>query len=235
MSGIYGAGAGGEIFYRHISRSETISFFIDSYSDKKELFGLPVLRPSEINPDHTKIYNSVPDYEAEIKEYFPRERFVPFMETIKRFPTILEELVSEDAMWIKNYDVQYLNDNELKKVRNLLSDKQSIAFFEAWLAFRKNLDPRLCPSPTNTIADQYFPEDLNFNGNLFVDCGAFTGDTLNTYANRNANGTLIAFEPDPSNLKRLKKIAGQHPNIKTLIYPMGVYSTTSTLPFALEG
>ena len=55
---------------------------------------------------------------------------------------------------------------------------------------------------------QYFPEDLfRISPNeVFIDCGAFDGDTLKNFLTESSEhfDCYIAFEPDPSNFSKLE-------------------------------
>ncbi|MBF0232706.1 MAG: FkbM family methyltransferase [Desulfamplus sp.] len=89
--------------------------------------------------------------------------------------------------------------------------------------------------------EQYFPKDFKLEKGYgcFVDCGAFTGDTiLRVNKNIGTVDTLVAFEPDSINFAKLKK------NMSTskkqiaenlLLYPCGVWSKTEKLRFFDRG
>lgn len=78
---------------------------------------------------------------------------------------------------------------------------------------------------------QYFePEIYNLSGtDCFVDCGAFTGDTLDTCLSltKGKIAEYYAFEPDEANFEILKKKAGKNIHI----YKSGVFSKTTKLHF----
>ena len=60
------------------------------------------------------------------------------------------------------------------------------------------------------VPDQYFPGDLLtlHPGEVFVDCGAFDGDTVREVAMRCPElGSVDAFEPDPTNFAALERRA----------------------------
>jgi FkbM family methyltransferase len=59
--------------------------------------------------------------------------------------------------------------------------------------------------PFLNIKDIYFPSDL-FDlrtDEVFVDCGAYNGDTLQSFMEHGGNGEMIAIEPDRANLEEL--------------------------------
>jgi FkbM family methyltransferase len=71
------------------------------------------------------------------------------------------------------------------------------------------LDFDSLPSPV--AHEIYFPDDLvdMLPDEVFVDCGAFDGDTLSSFLKRNHDTfrRYIAFEPDPISLNRLNAFA----------------------------
>jgi FkbM family methyltransferase len=88
---------------------------------------------------------------------------------------------------------------------NRLSDIESKKQFEqyySWVCDPKGLFP-----PEGATRNQYFEQGLITLGTneVFVDCGAFIGDTLDAFLNRTSNmfGEYYAFEPDKENFFRL--------------------------------
>lgn len=89
--------------------------------------------------------------------------------------------------------------------------------------------------------EQYFPKEFKLEKGYgcFVDCGAFTGDTiLRLNDNMGTINSLIAFEPDLINFEKLTKNIS---NVKEqladnlLLYPCGVWSKTEKLSFLHRG
>jgi FkbM family methyltransferase len=84
---------------------------------------------------------------------------------------------------------------------------------------------------------QYFPKDLFRLGEneVFIDCGAFDGDTVAEF--RRATGDhfshLIAFEPDPMNFAALRSAVNGDSRITLQPYAAGV--RRETVRFTLSG
>jgi FkbM family methyltransferase len=89
---------------------------------------------------------------------------------------------------------------------DLWADKRSRDYYVSQLHWRMTLDsedlPRPCP-PQET----YFPEDLlrPREDEVFVDCGAYDGDSLRAFIARRGGlfREIVATEPDPRNFARL--------------------------------
>lgn len=94
---------------------------------------------------------------------------------------------------------------------NLLSDEDSRRQFVAHLRFRLQLDHKALPA---NEGESYFPAGLVPrlpDDCVFVDCGAFDGDTIGQFLRHQDHrfGEIHAFEPDASNCLRLRKyVAG---------------------------
>jgi FkbM family methyltransferase len=76
-------------------------------------------------------------------------------------------------------------------------------------------------SPHADIEDMYFPPDLVTlrQDEVFVDCGAYDGDTIRWFHNHGGAGKVIAIEPDAVNARRLNEI---HPGIDVIPFALGV-------------
>lgn len=72
---------------------------------------------------------------------------------------------------------------------------------------------------------QYFPNDLfRFSRNeVFVDCGAYDGDTISEFRRSTGNffTKIIAFEPDPENFAALKSAVIGDPRVVLQAYATG--------------
>ena len=83
---------------------------------------------------------------------------------------------------------------------------------------------------------QYFPEDLISlsDREVFVDCGAYNGDTLQDFvlASRGRFDKFIAFEPDPNNFQELQLKINDS---RITAHPFAVGDQTETLPFTASG
>ena len=94
---------------------------------------------------------------------------------------------------------------EIAAAAALWSDEASRA--EYWDQVRWRLQGGL-EGRRPPVADQYFPPDLFTldDHEVFVDCGAFDGDTLRDFAARRLGrfGRVYALEPDPATFARLR-------------------------------
>ncbi|MDQ3949753.1 MAG: FkbM family methyltransferase [Gemmatimonadota bacterium] len=95
---------------------------------------------------------------------------------------------------------------ELARSFGLLGDDRSRAEFVAQLRWRLRLDAAGLPEPAG--AQAYWDRTIlaPADGELFVDCGAFDGDTVTAFlhAHQNRFGGIVAYEPDAGTLRKLQ-------------------------------
>lgn len=95
------------------------------------------------------------------------------------------------------------------QVHDMLEDEASRQTYTDVLSYRFKLQPKKEISEIY-CDNQYFavPEMLTFSENdVFVDCGAFVGDTVESYLNhcQGLFHKIIAFEPGPVQFKAMKE------------------------------
>lgn len=105
------------------------------------------------------------------------------------------------------------HSEDVRAAFNLWADYASCREYVNQIRWRLLLDfDCLAPPVEHTI---YFPKDLCAISpeEVFVDCGAFDGDTAKLFIHESEGRfrSIIAFEPDPANFAHLKKNIKQMP------------------------
>jgi len=104
--------------------------------------------------------------------------------------------------------------SDIEKSFLLLEDEKSRLEFIAQLKLMLYANANVLP-PCDPTKSTYFPEDLFQLGQseVFVDCGAFDGDTTRALLLRTNGlfGFVVAYEPDPENFLKLKSYAASLP------------------------
>jgi FkbM family methyltransferase len=129
---------------------------------------------------------------------------------------------------------------EVKQVFSLWADDESRNEYLAQVRWRALMDfDSLMPPVEHEI---YFPNDLLtiLPDEVFVDCGAYDGDTIRNLLQTQApySGHIIAFEPDPSNFLKLKQYIQNRPaEVKEKIeaYPFALGANRSRVRFEAAG
>ena len=131
-------------------------------------------------------------------------------------------------------DFAFRHRPDLDAVYSLLADGQSKLVFENTVKFK------LTGKLTYLFDCETSPDEAYENiikphpGDIFIDLGAYNGDTVLEYARHSPDyGSIIAVEPDKRSFgKLLKNISSLH-NIEAL--NIGIHSGRSSLPFSMDG
>lgn len=237
---IYGAGAFGKIFYQALNYN--IDFFIDDFTMDTNIFNIPIKRLKDVDKD-TLIYISVLQHSKKIELQLKENGFtniMNFSKSIKTIPNILEEISRTNYLWLTE-DRSKMFDEKLYVLKKLLKDQKSKNLLEKIIMLRKTLDTKYY---IDSYDKEYFPSDVPILQNLskinFIDCGAYTGDSVRDMILQNKDVKLcVSFEPDIKNLEKLnaecKQLKTLYPQTDFLVYPAGVYSLNTTLKFSNNG
>ncbi len=125
---------------------------------------------------------------------------------------------------------------EIRTAFQLFRDTGSREEFVGQLAFRLLMDYDNLGWPKTV--DHYAPADLFDLGpnELFVDCGAYDGDTIAAFIEQQGESfsRIIAFEPDPLNYEKLQQRIRSLPESmgrKILVFPYALGSRHETVYF----
>lgn len=188
---IWGTGNTSKLFIEGLERIKdelTIYGYIDSYYSSDEFNSYPVIKPNELNKAEKPcvlICTPRPEVICEISKF----------------------LDENDIGWhlLDEYILKAHKDDVIK-VSNMLFDDRSKEVFEEIVLSR--ISGRY-PSESAVTENQYFCLDRFSKGitdEVFVDCGAYTGDTVEEFL-KFRNGQfkkIISFEPDSKNFDILK-------------------------------
>ena len=122
------------------------------------------------------------------------------------------------------------NTKRIEAVKNMLADEESKTVFTKLIHMRQYYDTK--DIPHYNYFNQYFPKDIIqcSKNEVFVDCGAFNGDTVKTFIKHCPDyGSVIAFEPDNENFLKLNRNLKHKRNIHTV--KAGVYNHTGYVNF----
>jgi FkbM family methyltransferase len=175
--------------------------------------------------------------------YLDRERQLQELGCVKVIP-YLSLLWTDPAAYLPHFSLDaphsILADADLiRRCGALWADQESAESFLGILRWRLLAD--FSGIPKRSVHEQYFPDDL-FKispDEVFVDCGAFDGDTIRAIAER-LEGDLcriFALEPDPQNFAKLQayltSLEDRGASITALPYAVG--RRRETLRFSASG
>ena len=144
----------------------------------------------------------------------------------------------------EEYDFNELNHvfttpeiSRIVTLYGLLNDEKSRHVFKAALKFKLTEDYTYLLEVKDDVKKQYFDEVVKFSDEeVFVDCGGYTGDTIEAFlkAVDNKFKHIYSFEPDERNFKILTKyVEGLEQKDKIKAIKAGVYYKSSV--FYLQG
>ena len=114
-----------------------------------------------------------------------------------------------DRYWLAERAIYDAQRADVSAAASMWHDHESRELYRAVLHYRTRWSAADSPRPVEGV--QYFPPDVpRTPGRMrFVDCGAYTGDTLESIASLGLDvDAAFVFEPDPQNFAKLTEIAG---------------------------
>lgn len=139
---------------------------------------------------------------------------------------------TKGMLYAEKYFTEHQKDAEA--VAALFADDLSREVYFSAIRYRKTHNPK--DAPFYSKHDQYFVKDIVplSDKEVFVDCGAFDGDTMKEFikATRGRYQSIVCFEPVEEYHRRLEK-RGKNKNVTAI--RAGVYKTSTTLQFNAEG
>jgi FkbM family methyltransferase len=122
------------------------------------------------------------------------------------------------------------NQRRIDSICRSLGDEQSVVTFLRAIRYQQSY--RRCDAPKYT-RDQYFADGVVSlsDTEVFVDCGAFTGDTVKVFLAECGGrySRIVCFEPDPKNFAKLAKKTRKHKGLSLI--QAGVWKESGTLQF----
>ena len=123
----------------------------------------------------------------------------------------------------------------VRRAAGIWADEESATLFRAIVEWFVTLDSDRVPAPLPASAT-YFPDVLRLRPDeRFVDCGAFDGDTVLSYAAAcdGRYGSIIALEPDPATFAKLSaRVASL---ARTAAVNAGAGASAGSIPFVASG
>ena len=253
---IYGAGRYGESFLLAMKENGIqADFFIDQYTKRNEVGGLPICRIDQVKDKEITIYISVApnprDSAADtgILEHLQQLGFsnvYSFLQSLHAFPKFLPILAQQNLLWMSGQTEDMVDRHNIQKVKTLFHEEKSIRLLDEIVAFRETLSPETYVPPDNQ--EEYFFNDLDIFSSIdqlrFIDAGAYIGDTVRSamseFEKRHQPVEyIVSFEPDLQNAGRLgqevQKQQQEHPDTRFIVNASGLWSKNAILRFSNTG
>lgn len=239
---VYGTGTFAQDIQRLLrDKGFMVVGFIDHrHTDKSYLNGLPIYLPEQAanlrHSDQITVILGLHNYQANLSEIITNLNFAGIHKiatSIDLYDIFGRELGIR--YWLVDREYYFSRLGFIEATLDLLSDAKSRSLVYSVMEFRLTGDVTKLPEPD--LYGQYHPENLSdWNRPLrFVDCGAFSGDTLADFLRNGITlESVAAFEPDLENYSRLANyVVKNRPALPSAsLYPCGVFSTSRQLSFA---
>jgi FkbM family methyltransferase len=153
---------------------------------------------------------------------------------------LFEKKIDFENYWLSgDKNIFELNYKKINKTKKLFHDIKSKNLFENIIAYRRTSDLEILPEP-DPIKKQYLPDDLPWlNKELpisLVDCGAFIGDTLNSFIDGGYTlKNYFGFEPDFENFNLLQKYVYEKNLSNAYLFRIATWNTNTFLDFSKSG
>jgi FkbM family methyltransferase len=229
---IYGAGSYAEDTYEFLKKHgiRTNAFCVDKkYLSQQKLFKnkFPIIDIEKIHEKYTECEMVIgfADHERAKK-------------TLKQlgyyYQTYFIDAPDQDIF----FDYSYIKNNQSKfaETLDMLADQRSKDIFIAFINAKISSNPSCLYKYTEF--NQYFPGILKFNDlEVFVDCGAYNGDTILNFVHKvkNKYQKIYAFEPDLATYQRLMDTINKEQIKDIEPLNLGTWSKKTVLQFSASG
>jgi FkbM family methyltransferase len=243
---VYGAGNMGGIIHRCLREllpDRRISCFLDrNAANKPEYLGCPVYTPddarlsTEFRCDSIVVLALLITEDGGYESLEDDLRALGYTKFLNAFRQMGMALPYEESS-LGDRDIFQRERDVILQAFDMLRDEHSQEVFLSVLKAHATLNydlPVLSPGMT-----QYLDVDVPFRHNYrtFVDCGAFTGDTLAELVKRYTVDKYFGFEPDMQSYVKLSEQADAVRNQfgEAVLFPMGVGGKNEFLQFKAIG
>jgi len=234
---IYGAGNTGKAVAKHLeSRGRKIVAFVDQQADSRQsCLGKPLFSLREcvrtVQVADMDLLVAIHNRDVEMPSLIRDLSACGFSDVL----TVIDYVNAfpDDGarrFWLSPRSTYLDHEAEIVEFFELLEDDESKHWADRIVRFRITGDYSCLPSPDGE--NQYVPLGLSRWANplRFIDCGAFTGDTIELLLARGyAVEKLLAFEPDSENFEQLAK---KFTDRDRIFIPCGVSSSNRPVQFA---
>lgn len=240
---IYGAAETGRMYKANLVKEGiTILAFADSNPDLwgMDIDGIKIISPEELKKNYpdTPILVASAFYDTEIYEMLCKMKFslvYPVSFLNYNYPDIF---VSPE--YFQEFDSLFIpgNQYEILKLNELWEDKKSKEVFYNIIRFRLTFDKSYLKAIKSKYK-QYFETPIIplSQEEVFIDCGAYTGDSIVNFYEETSGRfkKAYSFEPDRTNFIKLYETVRRIDPLRIIPVNSGVYHSTTEINFNEAG
>lgn len=240
---IYGAGRTGKKLAQHLRKNDVdIQCFIDrnhpGYLDDKTVYELKSA-PASLLQEHVilALHDDVLGAARTLKDlgFFSLHTLAGL--------NLLLEAAGKDIFRYPHTPLDSANliaDKDEQSLKSILADDISRDIVECYCSYIRT--GRLEFLRKHDSGPMYFSDNRPYECNtplFYVDCGAYTGDTIEIFNKNLKLDTIVAFEPDPDNFsilrKNLRRILSSDTKVFTLESGVGEKNSIVSFSQAQDG
>lgn len=219
---------------RSIAEKVELDGFIDDVVQEKLFCDKPVIRSCDV-PNNSFVISAVvlgrpltamsriSKFSCRVIDYFAFWKY--------------SKLVLDDVMFLRNFEHDFkTNYHRYEWLLKRLKDRESRRILNRLINFRLSRNLNFMDGFVDAQDRQYFEPFLKLQktGESFLDVGCYDGFTSLEFIKRCPNYKSIhVFEPDISNMKKVKSRLAKYPSIH--FHPYGVYDKEQNLYFKSAG
>jgi len=180
--------------------------------------------------------NDVLNYYPKINIIVALDNYQAKIEEFSQNPIVARCILFEIASFHFDFSDYYLvikeHSTELENLYLQLADDYSRDIMVAFINAKISRNPKSLICLNVKDEEMYYPEFFKLSDDeVFIDCGAFDGDSILSFVNKTKGkySKVYAFEPDKNNIEKLKENTSQFKNIE--IIKKGCFSSKTTLYF----
>ncbi|CAM4368051.1 hypothetical protein BAMA_14660 [Bacillus manliponensis] len=207
----------------------TVNGIIDDYTSKKNHKNIPIYKLSEINPTSLIVVCVLDGKLITALNHLKVNRFSHILTYFDLVSYNKEKFPQVNFCKNNEIDIE-TNIEQYKWLYNTLDDDFSRQTLLHITDFRYNFDPTSLEFFSYKLHEQYF-DVFDFNEKeVFVDCGAYDGQTTKQFITLNPSYEAVhVFEPSPNQYKTTKGLLEAHSNVH--VYPFATYNQSINMIF----
>jgi len=202
---------GRNFFSKQLYENLNIEAFVDDYTQDKTWLGKPVIKSNKIDKDSIVISCSTAIYPISSLKNLQGLglSYITYLDLFNK------DILPLQAEFFTQAREDYVKKNwHYQSILSKLTDKKSITTFNNIISFRNTGSFETMKNYCVDINNQYFPEFLILDEEVFVDAGGFDGQTSLEFISRCSNyKTVYVFEPSQNNLEMAKENLQDYVNI----------------------
>lgn len=205
---LFGTAWYGEVILKKfLQAGVNVVAFCSSYGDQTTYLGYPVIAPQDLPNEDTSLIVISSMWAKQISSILDTLGIKNYVDGVLY---ALEDFCG--GSWTDHFLPEHISYLEQQReiIRSIV-DSQSLKIYDSLIEYKKR---QKASSLVTSDYKMYIHPKISLKDGCIVDCGAFTGDTLNLFKKEFPSATYVGIEPSVANYRELTAIADE----KDLLY-----------------